>query len=289
MRSTRKGFRMNHLSEQQLQAWLDGEVEGAAARSLSAHLETCAACRSTLAEMRATAARVTNALAWLDRPASTAAAVHAGAAALEAEAATEVVGANDDVTVRRIDAHRPWGRPARVGFMKAAMLALLVSGAAAAAIPGSPVQRWLVGAWDRITAPDPVVVEEPVVTPVAEPETPAAAPELASISIEPVDGRLNVLLEGAARVQSIRVVLVDAPDATVETDASAATRFSTGPSRIEATGLGSGAVHVLLPRNLVHATVVVDGHVLLEKEGGTLHTPGTVVERSENVIVFRAP
>lgn len=285
MRSTRKGFRMNHLSEQQLQAWLDGEVEGAAARSLSAHLETCAACRSTLAEMRATAARVTNALAWLDRPASTAAAIQPGIAALAAERATEVVGANGDARVTSIDAHRPWRRPARVGFLKAAMLALLVTGAAAAAIPGSPVQRWLIGAWTQMTGPEPVVVEEPEVPETVEP-APAPA-ELASISIEPIDGRLTVLLDGAAPGQSIRVVLVDEPTATVETDATAATRFSTGPSRIQATGLGRGSVNVLLPRSLAYARVVADGQLLLEKEGSAVHTQGDVVEQSDNVIVFR--
>ncbi len=279
---------MNHLSEGQLQAWLDGEVEGADARSLSAHLEACVVCVHTLEGMRATAARVAHALAWLDRPASTAAAVHAGATAFEAEAAAEVVGANDDETIRRIDAHRPWGRPARVGFLKAAMLALFVTGAAAAAIPGSPVQRWLIGAWDRIAPRGPVTVEQPVAAPAAEP---ASAPpaEVASISIEPVDGRLNVVLDGAARVERIRVILVDAPSATVETEASAATRFSTGPSRIQATGLGGGTVSVMLPRTLLQARVVVDGHPLFEKEGSALRTPGDVIERSSDVIVFRAP
>ncbi|HEU5209390.1 MAG TPA: zf-HC2 domain-containing protein [Longimicrobiales bacterium] len=281
---------MNHLSEGQLQAFLDGEVEGAAARSLAVHLEACAVCTDTLAGMRATAVRVSHALAWLDRPASTAAAIQPGITALAAERATEVVGANDDADVLRIDAHRSWGRPARVGFLKAAMLALLVTSAAAAAIPGSPVQRWLIGAWDQLTRPDPVSVQEPDAPGTIGPATaPATSTELASISIEPVDGRLTVLLDGAERVQSIRVVLVDAPTATVETEASAATRFSTGPSRIQATGLGSGVVHVLLPRSLAYASIVADGQTLLQKEGTTLQTPGDVVERSDNVIVFRAP
>lgn len=281
---------MNHLSEGQLQAFLDGEVEGAAARSLAVHLEACAVCTDTLAGMRAAAVRVSHALAWLDRPASTAAAIQPGITALAAERATEVVGANDDADVLRIDAHRSWGRPARVGFLKAAMLALLVTSAAAAAIPGSPVQRWLIGAWDQLTRPDPVSVQEPDAPGTIGPATaPAASTELASISIEPVDGRLTVLLDGAERVQSIRVVLVDAPTATVETEASAATRFSTGPSRIQATGLGSGVVHVLLPRSLAYASIVADGQTLLQKEGTTLQTPGDVVERSDNVIVFRAP
>lgn len=276
---------MNHLSEGQLQAYLDGEVEGAAARSLAAHLEACAVCTATLDELRAAAVRTSHALAWLDRPASTAAAIQPGIAALTAERATEVVGANGDARVTSIDAHRPWRRPARVGFLKAAMLALLVTGAAAAAIPGSPVQRWLIGAWTQMTGPEPVVVEEPEVPETVEP-APAPA-ELASISIEPIDGRLTVLLDGAAPGQSIRVVLVDEPTATVETDATAATRFSTGPSRIQATGLGRGSVNVLLPRSLAYARVVADGQLLLEKEGSAVHTQGDVVEQSDNVIVFR--
>ncbi len=277
---------MNHLSEGQLQAYLDGQLEGAAVRSLSAHLEVCAACAATLATMRAAAVRAARALAWLDRPASTAATLDEGSAARTAAGAPEVVGANDDVMVRNIDAHRSWGRPARVGFLKAAMLMFILSGAAAAAIPGSPVQRWLGGTWDRITgsAPDDAAPVQPAT--VDEAAAPAPV-ELASISIEPVDGTVRVVLEGAERVQAVRVELVDASSAAVATDAAAGTRFSTGPSRIQASGLGSGVVTVSLPRALARATVLADGHVLLEKQGATLRTPGTVVERTQDTIVFR--
>lgn len=281
---------MSHLNEGQLQAYLDGQLEGAAVRSLSAHLEACAVCAATLATMRATAARAARALAWLDRPASTAATLDEGSAARVAGGAPEVVGANGDAVVRRIEAHRSWGRPARVGFLKAAMLVLVLSGAAAAAIPGSPVQRWLGGAWDRITssAREDAAPVQPTAPAVDEPAaTPAAPVELASISIEPVDGTVRVVLEGAERVQAIRVELVDARSAAVATDADAGTRFSTGPSRIQASGLGSGIVTVSLPRTLARATVVADGHVLLEKQGETLRTPGSVIERTQDTIVFR--
>lgn len=269
---------MGHLSEGQLQAYLDGEVEGAAARGLATHLEACAICSRMLESLRATAARATRALALIDRPASTAAAF------------AEVVGARD-ASARRIDAHRSWGRPARVGFLKAAMFVLFAGSAAAAVIPGSPVQRWLGAAWDRLSsgAESPAsetVPVQPEAAPAAAPEA-ESAPDVASISIEPAEARLRVALHGASEAATVRVVFVDASHATVETDASANARFSTGPSTIEARGLGAGAVTVSLPRSLLYATVAVDGQTLLEKDGSNVRTPGTIIERSEDAIVFR--
>lgn len=269
---------MGHLTEGQLQAYLDGEVEGAAARGLAAHLEACATCARTLESMRATAARATRALALVDRPASTAAAF------------AEVVGARD-ASARRIDAHRSWGRPARVGFLKAALFVLFAGSAAAAVIPGSPVQRWLGAAWDRLSggaAPAPEVVP---VQPDAEPAAAAeadAVPDVASISIEPADARLRVTLRDAGEAATVRVIFVDRAHATVETDASVNARFSTGPSTIEARGLGAGTVTVSLPRSLLYAIVAVNGQTLLEKDGANVHTPGSIIERSEDAIVFRA-
>ena len=96
-------------------------------------------------------------------------------------------------------------------------------------------------------------------------------------------------LAGATTGQAIRVMLVDGPDASVETDADAATRFSTGPSRIEASGLGAGTVTVLLPRSLVHATVVADGQRLLVKDGSTLQPHAEVEEQTAGTVVFRVP
>lgn len=270
---------MGHLSEGQLQAYLDGEVEGAAARGLATHLEACATCTRMFAGMRTTAARATRALAWIDRPASTAAAF------------AEVVGARD-ASVRRIDAHRSWGRPARVGFLKAAMFVLFAGSAAAAVIPGSPVQRWLGDAWQRLsgTAPEPAREAAPVppadseIAPLPEVTAPA---EVASISIEPAEATLHVTLAGGHQTAAVRVVFVNGANATVETDASASARFSTGPSTIEARGLGAGTVTVSLPRSLAYAIIMVDGQTLLEKDGSSVRTPGPVVERSDDTIVFR--
>jgi hypothetical protein len=267
---------MDHLTEGQLQAYLDGEVEGAQAQSLAAHLETCGQCARAFAEMRAAAERVSLALGFIDRPAPTAAAFVA------------VVGANPDVSVRSIAAHRSWGRPARVGVLKAAMLALFATGAAAAAIPGSPVQRWLGTAWQRLTGAEAVAtVETEATTPDVEP-TPAEAPARpASISIEPVDGVIAVTLRDIGRAEALRVVFVDNDRATVEAEGGADARFRTGPSSIEAIGLGAGLVTVSLPRSLRELSVSVDGNVLLEKQDGTLRTAGTVLERTQDTIVFR--
>ena len=274
----RKGPRMDHLTEGQLQAWLDHEVEGAQAQSLAAHLEGCAQCAHALAGMRAAAEQVSLALGLIDRPAPTAGAFEA------------VVGANRDASVRSITAHRSWGRPARVGVLKAAMLALFATGAAAAAIPGSPVQRWLGEAWQRLTGADEVanveVVPAPEPAPVVEPAV-EARPRPASISIEPVDGVLDVTLRDIGRATALRVVFVDEMRATVEAEGGDDARFRTGPSSIEAIGLGSGVVTVRLPRALSEVSIIVDGSPLLEKRDGVLQTFGSIRERTDDVIVFR--
>lgn len=270
---------MDHLSEGQLQAYADGELEGAAAHGVSAHVAACEACAQTLETLRSTAVRASAALAIIDRPAPTAAAY------------AEVVGAPVDAAVTSIEAHRSWGRPARVGFLKAAMLALFASGAAAAAIPGSPVQRWLGAAWERLAGgAEPAASEVERVEDVMEPPAvvrPAA--EMASISIEPVEGTVQVLLVSEGALDVVRVTLVDGANATVEAESSDRVRFRTGPSLIEARGLGRGVVTVALPRGLARAVVRVDGQLLLEKDGAALHTPGSVIERSGDTILFRAP
>lgn len=284
---------MDHLTEGQLQACLDGDVESAAAPGLSAHLESCAVCMRSLQSMRVTAERAARALVWLDRPASTAAAMDEGYAALRRGGTAEVVGANDDVTVRRIEAHRSWGRPARVGFLKAAMLALFASGAAAAAIPGSPVQRWLGAAWQRISGAEaesvvvPAQPAEPELGPGSEPSAAEPRAEVASIAVDPVDGAVRVDLLDAARAAGIRVVLVDAGVATIEAEAAPNIRFSTGPGRIQASGLGTGMVTVSIPRSLAHAVVRVDGQAVLEKDGAELRTSGAVVQRTGDTVIFR--
>lgn len=269
---------MNHLTEGQLQAHLDGEVESAQAQSLAAHLEVCAVCARALGEMRAGSERASLAFGLLDRPAPTAAAFAA------------VVGANEDVSVKSIAAHRSWGRPARVGILKAAMLALFTTGAAAAAIPGSPVQRWLGTAWDRLTGDRTETNAEVVVPETTDAPAPAVAestPRAASISIEPVDGVVEIILRDVGNAEAVRVVFVDDPRATVEAEGGADARFRTGPSSIEAIGLGTGLVTVSLPRDLHTISVSVDGNVVLEKRDGTVHTSGTVSEQTSDTIVFR--
>ena len=268
---------MEHATEGRLQAYLDGEMGGSERMALAAHLDVCGQCGSALEELRAHAFGFHHAVALLDRPAPTAAAYE------------EVVGASAEPAVLQLEAHRSWGRPARVGFLKAAMLTLVLAGAAAAAMPGSVLQRWLGSAWDRLTdreeaastadAPPAVVEDAPIAAPAA------VAP--ASISIEPADGAVRVVLQGAAAGARISVRFIDGPRASVTALDAPESRFRTGPGRIEALGLSNGNVVIEMPRGLLSAELEVNGRSFMVQRAGELQLDGPNAERNGDTIVFR--
>src|SRR5687768_14847335 len=136
---------MSHYTEGVLQAYLDGEVAGDARAAVSAHVADCSACSARLFELRDLAAAFSGALQIGDVPALPTAAIAA---------------------LRRRKVRNPWaarfsGSPA--ALMRAAGLVLGISAVGAAAVPGSPVQEWLVRVWRGVT--DQPEATQPVVTP----------------------------------------------------------------------------------------------------------------------------
>jgi anti-sigma factor RsiW len=257
---------MSHATEGQLQAYLDGEAGGGDRASVQEHLRRCGECAAALAELRAVSESAAQAFALLDAPAPS---VRHALARFEA--------ARGARPRRRFET----GRRALV---RAAMLVLAVAGVASAAIPGSPVRRWLAMATERVAG-----VLTPAERPAAEAPLPAPAMEaMAGASAVPAQGRVRVVLAEVAEGTTVRVLLVDGGRAIVRADETSGARFTSGPGRVEARGVELGQIIVELPRNALVATVELDGQVVVSREGDALIARQVrLLEAEPGMVLFR--
>ena len=255
---------MTHLGEGTLQALLDGELGPGPQAEADAHLARCGECAGLLVELRGMNSRASALLGLVD-------------------AMPPVLAAQAAFARRR----RGTGAlaHARRALPRAAVLVLAVAGAAAAAVPGSPVREW---------------VERAVVQPrEEEPAAPAPAPAVRApvavepapkaVSILPEEGRVRVAVTGSSAELRVRARLSDAPHAQVTaTGAAVSARFRTGPGSIEVVGAGPGELVVELPAGARAAFVEVNGRVLAAKEGEALRSLAPRVAGSASEPVFRA-
>lgn len=229
-----------HPSAVLLQAWQDGEVGARRRMRLQSHVEACARCRDSMAELRELSHDFTGALARLDR---------AGEAALSRLSAQ---GPEAGLTaVAKPVPDRPWLRAAIIA-------ALLITASSFAGLSAL---------WLR----DQLSTEETAVTAVME--APEAAPGYQSgFTLTPTTAALRIELTGLAADSRVELRLVD--DAQVSIDVSAAdapVRFSDPRAgRMDVTVNGRADVTVALPRSLANVTIAVDGVVRATKAAGTL-------------------
>lgn len=230
---------MTHVEPGDMQAYLDGEVPAHARAQIESHINGCAPCAAELAQLRSAASLFATAMAGVDVPAPSFAAMAA-------------VRAADRLPPRRL----------RVPLARAAMLLLGFGAVASATIPGSPVRAWIADAIRGIAGAEEEVVAPPAPSepaPVAEP----APPQSAALAIEPVDGRVRVILREVSADAVITVNLVDTDRAVVQASGTATTaRFTTGPGRLEVVGVQGGQVVIELPRSATDARVEVDGKTI---------------------------
>lgn len=240
---------MGHLTEAELQAWLDGELVPAERARVNRHLEDCADCRRGLAELRAAAATFSAAMLRYDE--DLAAGTGAGTAPVPTAA----------------PAVSRWPRR----LSRAAAVVLLLGGAAAAAmVPGSPLRAL----FTRPAAP----VFEPTAPEAGQLPLPAAPG--ASITVRPVDDRLTVRITGFAPGTRIRLRLSDRVDAMASLPDDATTaRFIVASGTLEVVGSGEaagpsegGPIELRLPRSLVAGVIEVDGTVVARVSDGRLIT-----------------
>jgi hypothetical protein len=243
---------MAHIEEGVLQAYLDDEV-GARAE-IDAHVHGCATCAAELERLRSASQLFASAIQSGDTRAPV-------LSALAAVKRANPVRTQPVIT-------QPARRFARVPLARAAMLLFGFAAAASATIPGSPVRAWV---GDALRSVGVLQQEEPV-APVV-PDTPASAgaveqgDDAAALYIEPIDGRIRIVLTNVSDDANVRVQIIEGNRALVQaTGAAAKARFRTAPGRIEMIGVGSGDVVIDMPASVKDASVVADGRVLYVKQ-----------------------
>lgn len=245
---------MEHLTEAELQNWIDRELDPAERSRVSRHLEGCGTCRSVVAELRAAAETFSAAMLRYDD-------------ALAAEAGVTPGGAPPPFRPHE-GAAGLRAVPRWVG--RAAALVLLLGAAAAAAmVPGSPLR-------DLLVAPEP---ELPVAPPA---ELQPAAPELvsaASITLRPQEGVLTVRIRNFAPGTRVKVSLTDRAEAVASLpDGAPNARFVVASATLDVIGAGvpaaelDGMVEVRLPRSLQAGAVELDGATVAQVTAGRLIT-----------------
>jgi hypothetical protein len=238
---------MTHARTDALVAWLDGELTDRAAAELAGHVAQCMSCAAAADALRETGVLFGTALSSIDaaEPASwrttahTAGVLHFPAPAADAEPA------------RRHATDATW-RSAGV-LRRAAVFLLFATAAASAAVIAT---RTLLN--EEQPADTPALTGAP------------AAPIVATISVTPVDGRVQVTLTGAGAGTRVHVSLTDATDASVAVeDAVPHVTAERGSVRIELDG-ERAAVRVVVPSAVRAADISANGAVLVRVRDGVV-------------------
>jgi hypothetical protein len=265
-----------HAGEGTLQAYLDGEVRAADHAGVEAHVATCPPCRSELDTLRRLSGELHDALALIDSPAP----VERAAAAFAAQRRTVPIASR-----------RNAGHWTRASVLKAATLILAFAGVASAAVPNSPLRRWVSGAWDRVSAlfSQPQVAEQTPPAPAVVPPSPApvAQEPVGGMGIRPdMNGNVRVVLDAPAQDVSVTVRLVDGNQVSVRTTSQKGYRIGSG--LLELRNVGGSDVTIELGRAVPHAAIEVGGRVWYTRDGDNLKLLGPVSESSDDSVRFNA-
>ncbi len=246
---------MTHLDEGTIVALRDELPRNAPAR---AHLRVCPSCEAALADATSRSTSVAEALATLDAPIDLAAAKAATRARLDRARASDST-----------PAWRRWpiGRAAVI---------LLATAGAASALTMSPLRSLLAPAEEASTT-------TPVVTSAPAPQ----ASETSAIAVEVLDGRIEVIVRGAAPGTLVEVVWGEGTSARVEGPRGSGFTYSAGRLEVDAT---AGALRVELPRAASSAVVEIDGRLFLERsDAAGLRLSVPAVERTDDIVRFVVP
>ena len=237
---------MMHVEEGELQAYLDNEVTAVARADIDKHLQGCRACAGELARLEHASQLFSSAMRETD----------VAAPMLAAQA--RLAG------VPRFQPGFATPNPRRA-LVRAAMLVLGVGAVASAAVPGSPVRAWISDALTRAG-----LLEEPQraaapVAPAEEPAVPRGPEESTALAIDPVEGRVRIVLRNVSSSAEISIEVTDENRAVVEaTGAAAQARFRTGAGLLEVDGITGGSVVVQIPRGVSSAVVTQNGRTIFQ-------------------------
>jgi anti-sigma factor RsiW len=240
---------MTHIDEGVLQAYLDAEVTAGARAEIDKHLQGCSDCAAELGRMQGAALLFSNAVRHTDvqAPVLMAQARFAGVRKLERKAITA-----------------PSFGPRRA-FARAAMFIVGLAAVAGAAVPGSPVRAWISDALTRAGLLDEPQSAAAPASPAEVPAVPRDATESTALAIDPVDGRVRVILKNVKPEAEVSVRMIDGPRVVVEaTGAAARARFRTGSGSLEMSGVEGGTIVVQIPRGILDGRVEQDGKVIFK-------------------------
>lgn len=252
---------MNHLTDTDLQAWIDEELDPGDRIRVADHLALCSDCRNALSELRAAAELFSEALALHDEGMQ------------DSSERGSRVG-----TRRSLLAVPRW-----VG--RAAAVTLLLGGAAAAAvIPGSPVRELFVGS--------DVVDTNPVRAEIATIDV--GEPPGASITVRPLSGRLRIRITDFPSGTRIRIALTDRAVAVASLpDGEPNARFVVAAGLLEVVGPGSdgapqagNGLVLRLPRQIKSGVVELDGVVGARVSNGRIDAERQVSRVGDDEVII---
>ena len=227
-----------HPSDATLVAMIHGELIDGAAAKLRSHLAECGACAALEAELRADDTEVHELLAILDHP---------------------VPRLHPPVAASRIPRLRR-------GAL-AASLALLLAGAAAAAVPGTPLNRWI---RDRLAPSVPAGGHRTVQAPAR------AAPGMqAAGGVEVAATReLTLVFDEPEPGGVLTIVKADRPDVSLRAFGGAVA-YQVGDGRIVVNNRRPALRYALeIPVGLPRLTVLVGGRVVFDSDHRPLGAAG---------------
>jgi hypothetical protein len=234
-----------HPSNATLLALLHGEVAGARAAELQLHLNKCSECVAATDALRVADTEIDNLLGILDHPAPRRAPPRAAAQ----------------------------GRQLRRAAF-AASLALFLAGAAAAAVPGTPLNRWIRNRLERPAGSD----VRPGPAPSAPP-APAPAPVQTAGGVEvPVSRGLTIVFEHPEPGGILTVATSGRSDASLLAYGGAVS-YQVGDGRIMvANRLPARRYALDIPAGLPRLTILVGGRIVFDTPGGAAGTaaPDTI-------------
>jgi hypothetical protein len=254
---------MGHVDEGTLQAWIDGELIGEDQTFVEAHVAVCATCAAELRTLRDLDLRVHEVLGSVTGVPTPDPAIL--------------------VQIHRRARSRGVARLIPASLMRAAVLLIALAGVVAAAIPGTPLRRWL----EDVLAPEP---DQPAIAPAPPSEPPVAPPAPAPLSggsVLPSEGAVTVRLRSPASGVGIRLELTNDTRAWVQwSSANESVRSGTGTGWIEVRNVERGSVLVRIPRSVVQATLEVDGAVWWQKQGDDTVIPGPGQPLPNDTVIF---
>jgi len=269
---------MTDIDEGRLRAWLDGELARGDGLELEARLSQDPRILLAAEELREREARVRSLLSALDVDAPTERVRRALRAGREGSPRTSNVVAWKAPRGRsRSETRRPKAASLVPGvrLAQAAAMVLLLAGAAAAAVPGSPVRAWLSRVLDSGSEP-----------PAAMDSAGPSAPEEGGLYVAPGRDRLEVDLVGVPPGAEILVTLIPGDTAVIYAPEGSEYEWDAEVGRARA-AVSGGPIRLELPEG-VDIDLIVDDKVYMSRRGGRIDLRVTPTFQSGSELRFRS-